>query len=110
MLDMDDIAEQVEEAATDMLDVEVPNLAAAYIKETEADMVIDTLRRRTSDWMASYSNQLGEWMKISTHKQLTDLIQNAIDNGESIEKLTRKIMWRPPRRSCRPSQLRRLWR
>ena len=41
MLDMDDIAEQVEEAAADMLDVEVPNLAAAYIKETEADMVID---------------------------------------------------------------------
>lgn len=97
MLDMDDIAEQVEEAAADMLDVEVPNLATEYIKETEADMVIDTLRRRTSDWMASYSNQLGEWMKISTHKQLTDLIQNAIDNGESIEKLTRKIMdggWR----------------
>lgn len=97
MLDMDDIAQQVEEAAADMLDVEVPNLAAAYIKETEADMVIDTLRRRTSDWMASYSSQLGEWMKVSTHKQLTDLIQNAIDNGESIEKLTRKIMdggWR----------------
>lgn len=42
MLDMDDIAEQVEEAVADMLDVEVPNLAAAYIKETEADMVIDT--------------------------------------------------------------------
>ena len=97
MLEMDDIAEQVEEAVADMLDIEVPNLAAAYIKETEADMVIDTLRRRTSDWMASYSSQLGEWMKVSTHKQLTDLIQNAIDNGESIEKLTRKIMdggWR----------------
>ncbi len=97
MLDMDDIAEQVEEAVADMLDVEVPNLAAAYIKETEADMVIDTLRRRTSDWMASWSNELGRLMKINTHKQLTDLIQNAIDNGESIEKLTRKIMdggWR----------------
>ncbi|MEZ3491567.1 MAG: hypothetical protein K1W38_04490 [Lachnospiraceae bacterium] len=97
MLGMDDIAQRVEEAAMDMLDVEVPNLAAAYIKETEADMVIDTLRWRTSDWMTSYSSQLGEWMKVSTHKQLTDLIQNAIDNGESIEKLTRKIMdggWR----------------
>ena len=32
MLDMDDIAEQVEEAVADMLDVEVPNLAAEYIK------------------------------------------------------------------------------
>lgn len=97
MLDMDDIAQQIEEVAADMLDVEVPNLAAAYIKETEADMVIDTLRRRTSDWMASYSRQLGDWMKISTHKQLTDLIQNAIENGESIDTLTRKIMdggWR----------------
>lgn len=97
MLDMDDIAQQVEEVVADMLDVEVPNLAAAYIKETEADMVIDTLRRRTSDWMASYSRQLGEWMKINTHKQLTDLIQGAIENGESIDSLTRKIMdggWR----------------
>lgn len=97
MLDMDDIAQQVEEVAADMLDVEIQKLATAYIKETEADMVIDTLRQRTSDWIASYSRQLGEWMKISTHKQLTDLIQDAIGNGESIDSLTRKIMdggWR----------------
>lgn len=97
MLDLDDIAEQVEEVAADMLDAEIPKLATAYIKETEADLVIDTLRQRTSGWMASWSKRLGELMKISTHKQLTDLIQSAIDNGESIDGLTRKIMdggWR----------------
>jgi len=97
MLDADDIAEQVEEAVADMLDTEIPKLATEYIKETEADLVIDTLRQRTSSWMASWSKRLGELMKISTHKQLTDLIQSAIDNGESIDSLTRKIMdggWR----------------
>lgn len=97
MLDADDIAEQVEEAVADMLDAEIPKLATEYIKETEADLVIDTLRQRTSSWMASWSKRLGELMKVSTHKQLTDLIQGAIDNGESIDSLTRKIMdggWR----------------
>lgn len=97
MMENDDIAEQIEEAAADMLDIEVPQLATAYMKVTEADLVVDTLRQRTSNWMASWSSELGRLMKINTHKQLTDLIQNAIDNGESIEKLTRKIMdggWR----------------
>ena len=36
-------------------------------------------------------------MKINTHQQITDIIQRTIDQGESIETLTRKIMdggWR----------------
>lgn len=97
MMDADDIADQVDEAVSDMLETQIPELATTYIKELEPDLVVDTLRWRTSDWLAEWSERLGELMKINTHKQLTDIIQSAIDNGESISSLTQTIMdggWR----------------
>lgn len=97
MLDGDDIAEQVEGAAVDMLQTEVPKLATVYMQETDGELVVASLRNRTQDWISLWSQRLGQLMKINTHQQITDLIQRTIDNGESIETLTRKIMdggWR----------------
>ena len=97
MLEGDDIAEQIEEAATVMFEVEVPHLATIYMQETDGELVVDAIRERTQSWIASWSQRLGELMKISTHKQITDIIQSTIDKGESIQKLTQKIMdggWR----------------
>ncbi len=97
MMDGDDIAEQVEGAAADMLRTQIPKLATAYMQETDGELVVDTIRQRTQNWIASWSQRLGELMKINTHQQISDIIQSTIDKGESIEKLTRKIMdggWR----------------
>lgn len=97
MLENDEIAEHIEEAAMDMFQTEVPKLATIYIRESDGDLVVDTIRQRTESWIASWSQRLGELMKVSTHKQMTDAIQNTIDKGESIQELTRKIMdggWR----------------
>ncbi len=97
MLEDDDIAEQIEEAAAVMFEVEVPQLTTIYMQETDGELVVDALRDRTQSWIASWSQRLGELMKISTHKQITDIIQSTIDKGESIQKLTQKIMnggWR----------------
>ena len=92
MLENDEIAEHIEEAAMDMFQTEVPKLATIYIRESDGDLVVDTIRQRTESWIASWSQRLGELMKVSTHKQMTDAIQNTIDKGESIQELTRKIM------------------
>lgn len=97
MLDDDDIAVQVEDAAEAMYEVCVPKLASVYIKESDGELAVSKLRKRTSDWFSSWSKQLGELMKVSTHKQITDLIQETIDNGDDIASLTRKIIsggWR----------------
>lgn len=97
MLDGDDIAGQVEGAAADMLRTEVPKLATVYLQESDGGLSIDTIRQRTESWIASWSQRLGQLMKINTHQQITDIIQSTIDKGESIEKLARKIMdggWR----------------
>lgn len=97
MLDGDDLAEQVQEAAADMFQIEIPKLATIYMQETDGDLVVDAVRQRTRSWITSWSQKLGELMMLSTHRQMTDVIQKTIDKGESIETLTRKIMdggWR----------------
>lgn len=97
MLAGDDIAEQVQEAAADMFQTEVSKLATVYMQETDGDMVVDVIRERTKSWISSWSQRLGQLMKINTHQQIADTIQRTIDQGESIETLTRKIMdggWR----------------
>ncbi len=97
MLDGDDIAEQVQETATDMFQTEVLKLATVYMQETDGDLVVDVIRQRTKNWISSWSQRLGQLMKINTHQQITDIIQRTIDRGEGIETLTRKIMdggWR----------------
>ena len=97
MMDGDDIAEQVEGTTADMLQTQIPKLATVYMQETDGELVVDIIRQRTQSWIASWSKRLGELMKINTHQQISDIIQSTIDKGESIEKLTRKIMdggWR----------------
>lgn len=97
MMDGDDIAEQVEGTAADMFQTQIPKLATVYMQETDGELVVDIMRQRTQSWIASWSQRLGELMKINTHKQISDIIQSTMDKGESIEKLTRKIMdggWR----------------
>lgn len=91
MLDNDDIEEQIAEVSADMLKEEVPHLASVYMQESDGELVVDTLRQRTLSWISSWSRQLGDLMKISTHQQITDLIQNAIEGGNDIATLTRKI-------------------
>lgn len=91
MIDEDDIAEQVTEAANAMYELNIPKLATVYIQESDGELVVDTLRQRTSEWFASWSEQLGNLMKVNTHKQITDLIQETIANGDDIATLTRKI-------------------
>lgn len=97
MLEKDDIAEWVEGAATEMFQTEVPKLATVYMLETDGELVVDVIRQRTEGWIATWSQRLGELMKINTHQQIADIIQSTMDKGESIDKLTRKIMdggWR----------------
>lgn len=97
MFDNDDIADQISGISEEMLNEEIPKLATVYIKETDGELVVDSIRRSTSEWIASWSQKLGELMRINSHQQITSLIQSNIDNGEDIASLTRKILeggWR----------------
>lgn len=97
LLVSDYIASDIEQTTLDMYEVETPQFANVYMEESDGELVVDTLRKRTSSWLQSWSKQLGELTKINTHQQITSLMEDSISNGESIADLTRKIQeggWR----------------
>lgn len=97
MLEDDTMQEDISELAVAMYEDIVPPLSTVYIQETEGDMVVETLRERTTSWFQSWGEALGELMRLNNHKQITNLIKTAVDDGISISDLTRKILdggWR----------------
>ena len=81
MLEDDDIAERIGEAALVMFESEIPKLATAYMQETDGELVVDAIQKRTESWFASWSAELGRLMQISTHRQITYLFKRTIDEG-----------------------------
>lgn len=92
MLNADDISEQTQVVAEEMFTAQVPALATAYIKESDGELTISTLRKRTSAWISSWSETLGELMRLNTHSQISSLIEQTISDGDSIADLSRKIL------------------
>lgn len=94
---VDMISESVQQAALDMFEMQIPELATIYMQESDGELVVETLRERTSNWIQSWSERLGELTKISTHQQIASLIEDTVSSGVSITDLTRKIQeggWR----------------
>lgn len=96
-LETDVIADEIEDSSLAMYEFQVPQLATVYMEETDGELVIETVRERTSSWIRSWSQQLGELTRITTHEQISKLIEDTISEGLSIADLTRKIQeggWR----------------
>lgn len=93
----DCIAETVESMTAEMFQEQIPEYANIYIKDTDSELVVSTIRTSTSKWISSWSARLGELMYVETHKQMTDVIDSAISNGKSISELAKQIQageWR----------------
>lgn len=93
----DGIAETVESMTAEMFQEQIPEYANIYIKDTDSELVVSTIRTSTSKWISSWSARLGELMHVETHKQMTDVIDSAISNGKSISELAKQIQageWR----------------
>lgn len=95
-----DIAELSEGMFEDM----VPTLSMVYLQQSEGDLVIESIRQRTSYWIQSWSSQLGQLTKTNSHTSLSALIENAISSGDDIQSLERRIIsggWRSERYQAR---------
>lgn len=97
ILASDNINDSVANVVSDMFSAKIPTLANIYMKELDDELNVDIISQKTTSWIKSWSNKLGELMKISTHEQMSSLIADTITNGDSIADLTSKIQlgeWR----------------
>ena len=70
----------------------ISTLSTIYMQETEGDMVVSQIRKRTSAWVNAWSEELSDIMQLGSHEQIGKLITSSIDEGESVEDLKRKLI------------------
>lgn len=74
-------------AFQDYFKSQILTLADEYIKESDGQLAVTTLRQRTTSWINTWSNQLSNLMQTTTQDDIGGKIQAAIDAGESVEQL-----------------------
>ncbi|PID03609.1 hypothetical protein CSV67_02920 [Sporosarcina sp. P2] len=72
------------EAAT-FLTLTTEGLAKVIMESIDEDVPFQTLSKRTTNWVESWSTELGEIMQLNTHKAIESELIAAIQNGESIQ-------------------------
>lgn len=70
----------------------IPKLVDAYIKTADPELAAEAITKRTTDWINSWSQELSEMMKLSSHDEIEKVLTTALENGTGIGKLTADIM------------------
>jgi len=69
-----------------------PKLVNDYIMETDKELVVDQLTKRTTDWIKSWSEELADIMNLSSHEELEKVLLDGMEEGKSISELTQEIL------------------
>ncbi len=86
------LADDIQDIMQNGLTAVIPRLASKYIKTTDKGLVVTALRQRTTDWISSWSPELGRIMKLTSHDGIQSILTDALQNGRSVADATRALM------------------
>lgn len=70
----------------------MPEFIGYYIKQTDKDLKLSQVSKRTTAWVKSWSEELGEIMKLNSHKEIERILEKDLKDGSSIATFTREIL------------------
>ncbi len=83
----EDLLEIFKKGFSDML----PKLVENYLMETDAELVVDQITKRTTAWIESWSEELANLMKINSHSELEKILRDGLNDGNGIDDIVRDI-------------------
>jgi len=66
--------------------------AKGYIRQMDRELTISRLSKRTVAWVEDWSEELGSKMKLSSHKEIEDILVKGLKNGDGVDVFTRRIL------------------
>lgn len=70
----------------------MPKLIDAYMKDTDSALKLETTSERTTAWIKEWSEELGNIMKLNSSEEFEKILIEGLDEGYSVDKVTRKIL------------------
>jgi hypothetical protein len=70
----------------------MPKLTTSYIKRIDSELVVTQITQRTTAWIEEWSEELGRLMKLTTHREIENLLTMHLRDGKSVADLARAFM------------------
>ncbi len=88
----DGLAEKLVTIFTESFEEMMPGLVEAYLKRTDKELTLKTVSKLTTGWIGRWSAELGELMKLDSHKEIENILNKGLENGDDIAAFTRAIL------------------
>lgn len=75
----------------EFLQITIKELCTIMMDTIDKDVQFEVFSQRTIDWISNWAFQLGQLMQINTSKALETLLNNALENGEGINKIVEEL-------------------
>lgn len=85
------LAQQLYDVFHDEFTTIMPGYVEAYVKQTDAELQVTTLTKRTTDWIKSWSSELANLMKLDTDTQIEAVLENGLKDGKSVTEIATAI-------------------
>jgi hypothetical protein len=70
----------------------MPEYVGYYLAKTDKSLKADRLSKRTTAWVESWSEELGQVMQLNSHKEIEKILTTGLEKGSSIAEFTRSIL------------------
>lgn len=88
----DDLMEKLITIFTENFNAFMPEFIEYYIQQTDRNLKLPQVSKKTTAWVKSWSNQLGQIMKLNSHKEIETILTRGLENGSSIATFTSDIL------------------
>lgn len=88
----DDVDVKLKQAFMDEFQKTMPQFITSYIQDTDSELTLSQMSKRTTAWIEEWSEELGNIMKLNSADEFERILIEGLDEGYSVEKVTRKVL------------------
>lgn len=88
----DNVDEKLGKIFLDEFTANMPKLTSAYVNQIDAELVVTTISKRTTAWAESWSEELGQIMKLNSHEEIEKALVTGLKEGQSVAEFTQALL------------------
>ncbi len=88
----DELMSKLATVFTELLEKFMPEFIGYYIQQTDKDLELKQVSKKTTAWVRTWSASLGEIMQLNSHKEIETILEKGLRDGSSIQEFTRSIL------------------
>lgn len=87
----DTLKSKIATVFTEQLTEFMPEFIGYYLKQTDRDLKLLQVSKRTTAWVRTWSAELGEIMQLNSHTEIETILTKGLAEGSGIAEFTRAI-------------------